>query len=61
VGGGICLPIYVSGPMILAPGESASGATELHAAGSYRVRVMILGSGDEEPPRYAVSPIFVAG
>ena len=59
VGGTIC-PAVFGDPLLLAPGESSEGFTDVYGAGMYRVRIMLLGSGDEEPARYVVSPTFVA-
>ena len=60
VGGPFCpLPIAEPYPRIVAPGEAGEGMTMVRAAGKYRVRVPVSGSGDEDPARYAVSPTFV--
>jgi len=57
---GICESFAVYVPTVLAPGEAAEGETMLDAPGRYRVRITVLGAGDEEPTRYAISPVFHA-
>jgi hypothetical protein len=61
VSGQICLPIYVSGPKHLAPGDLADGYLQVRAAGAYRVRIEVLDSADGEPAHYIVSRTFVVG
>ncbi|HKP76104.1 MAG TPA: hypothetical protein VJT67_11220 [Longimicrobiaceae bacterium] len=57
---GICQTFAVYVALVVVPGESAEGQTTVSAPGRYRVRIAIIGAGDEEPTRYAISPTFRA-
>lgn len=59
VGYQLCPAFAVYAPLVVAPGETASGQTSIAEAGVYRIRVSAAAEGGEFSS-YSVSPIFEA-
>jgi hypothetical protein len=60
VSSGYCLADQDQSPLLLAPGDEASGGTYVGEAGEYRIRVSVAEEVGAELSSYAVSPDFVA-
>jgi hypothetical protein len=60
VGYQACPAFAVYAPLVLAPGETASGQTNIAEAGVYRIRVAAAEEEGGEFSSYSVSPIFEA-